>query len=153
MKGHHPMTSRENHRLTASHWQTLSQCCIEYTSQWTRFKLTTLVVIGTDCTGSWKSNYRTITTTTPHPQKLQIWLNPNCKYSDSELLIDWLINWVLAPLSAVFQLYLVDQFLVVEEAGVPLGKQLVNLITGGCEYSAPFFIIYKVGSKPTPYSW
>ena len=24
------------------------------------FKLTTLVVIGTDCTGSWKSNYHTI---------------------------------------------------------------------------------------------
>jgi hypothetical protein len=44
-----------------------------------------------------------------------------------------LINWVLAPLSAVFQLYLVDQILVVKEAGVPLGKQLVDLITGGCE--------------------
>jgi len=27
-----------------------------------------------------------------------------------------LINWVLAPLSAVFQLYHGDQFLVVEEA-------------------------------------
>ena len=36
---------------------------IEYTSQWTRFKLTTLVVIGTDCTGSCKSNNHTITTT------------------------------------------------------------------------------------------
>jgi hypothetical protein len=31
------------------------------------FKLTTLVVIGTDCIGSYKSNYNTITTTTaPH---------------------------------------------------------------------------------------
>jgi len=30
-----------------------------------------------------------------------------------------LINWVLTPLSAVFQLYHGDQFLVVEEAGVP----------------------------------
>jgi hypothetical protein len=30
----------------------------------TGFKLTTLVVIGTDCTGSCKSNYHTITTTT-----------------------------------------------------------------------------------------
>ena len=28
-----------------------------------RFELTTLVVIGTDCTGSWKSNYHRITTT------------------------------------------------------------------------------------------
>ena len=31
---------------------------------WTGFELTTLVMIGTDCTGSSKSNYRTITTTT-----------------------------------------------------------------------------------------
>jgi hypothetical protein len=30
---------------------------------------------------------------------------------------EWLINWVLAPLSAVFQLY-GDQLLVMEEAGV-----------------------------------
>jgi hypothetical protein len=34
----------ENHRPVASHWQT----CIEYTSPWTGFKLTTLVVIGTN---------------------------------------------------------------------------------------------------------
>ena len=31
---------------------------------WAGFKLTTLVVIGTDCTGSCKSNFHTITTTT-----------------------------------------------------------------------------------------
>jgi len=30
-----------------------------------------------------------------------------------------LIDWVLTPLSSVFQLYHGDQFLVVEEAGVP----------------------------------
>ena len=35
-----------------------------YTSQWTGFELTTIVVIGTDCTGSCKSNYLTIMTTT-----------------------------------------------------------------------------------------
>ena len=42
----------------------LSQC-IEYTSPWAGFELTTLVPIvatGTDCTGSCKSNYHTITT-------------------------------------------------------------------------------------------
>jgi len=33
-------------------------------------------------------------------------------------VIYWLINRVLMPLSAVFQLYHGDQFLVVEEAGV-----------------------------------
>jgi hypothetical protein len=41
---------------------------------------------------------------------------------------------------------------VVEEAGVPgenhrpMGKQLVNFITCGCESSAPFFVIYKAGN-------
>jgi hypothetical protein len=35
-----------------------------YTSPWSRFDLTTSVVIGTDCIGRCKSNYHTITTTT-----------------------------------------------------------------------------------------
>ena len=35
-----------------------------YTSPWSRFELTTSEMIGTDCTGSCKSNYHTITTTT-----------------------------------------------------------------------------------------
>ena len=39
-------------------------CCIDYTSPWTGFELTTLVVIGADCIGSYKSDYHTITTTT-----------------------------------------------------------------------------------------
>ena len=34
--------------------------CIKYTSPWTRFELTNLVVIGTDYTGSCKSNYHAI---------------------------------------------------------------------------------------------
>ena len=38
--------------------------CIEYTSEWAGFGLTTLVVIGTDCIGSCKSNYHAIMTTT-----------------------------------------------------------------------------------------
>jgi hypothetical protein len=36
-----------------------------YTSPWSRFKLKTSVVIGTDCIGSCKSNYHTITTMMP----------------------------------------------------------------------------------------
>jgi uncharacterized membrane protein len=35
-----------------------------YTSPWSRFELTTLAVIGTDCIGSCKSNYHMITATT-----------------------------------------------------------------------------------------
>ena len=38
-----------------------------YTPPWSRFELTTSVVIGTDCMGSCTSNYHTITAmTTPH---------------------------------------------------------------------------------------
>jgi len=38
--------------------------CIEYTSPSMGFKLTTLVVTGTDCTDNCKSNYHTITAQT-----------------------------------------------------------------------------------------
>jgi hypothetical protein len=37
-----------------------------YTSPWYRFELTTSVVIGTDCIGSYKSNYHMITATTAY---------------------------------------------------------------------------------------
>jgi hypothetical protein len=70
------LVSGENHQPVASHWETLSQCCIENTSPWTGFKLTTLVVIGIDCTDSCKFNYHMISTTTT-PQnfrsKKKIW--------------------------------------------------------------------------------
>ena len=59
----------ENHRPVTSYWQTLSYrgCCIEYTTPRVGFELTILVVIGTNCIGSNKSNYHTImTTTTPN---------------------------------------------------------------------------------------
>jgi hypothetical protein len=44
----------------------VTYCCIEYTSPWTEFELTTSVVIDTDCIGRRKSNYHTFTTTTAH---------------------------------------------------------------------------------------
>jgi hypothetical protein len=37
----------------------IAYCCIKYTSPWHGFELTTLVVIGTDCTGSCKSTRET----------------------------------------------------------------------------------------------
>ena len=40
---------------------------------WLHLELTKLVVIGTDCTGSCKSNYRTITTTTTPPVSVETW--------------------------------------------------------------------------------
>ena len=51
----------------------ITNCCIEYTSPWTGYELTTLVVLGTNCTGSCQSNYHTITTTTA-PNKCIIFL-------------------------------------------------------------------------------
>ena len=51
----------ENQRTTAIHCQTLSHYVVSSTP---RFKLSTLEVIGTDFTGSCKSNYHTITTAT-----------------------------------------------------------------------------------------
>jgi hypothetical protein len=41
-----------------------------YTAPWSRFELTTSVVIDTDCIGSFKSNYHTITDTTPRTTPL-----------------------------------------------------------------------------------
>ena len=52
----------ENHQPAASHWQTLSYNVASNTCE--RFKLTTLVVIGTDFIGNYKSNFHTIMTTT-----------------------------------------------------------------------------------------
>jgi hypothetical protein len=49
---------RNNHFLFPDH------CIMLYTSPWSRFELTTSVVIDTDCIGSCKSNYHTITATT-----------------------------------------------------------------------------------------
>jgi hypothetical protein len=97
--------TRGNHRPVASHWQTFSHnVCIEYTSPWMGFKLTTLVVIGTDCTGSFKSNYHTITTT---PEIIVIrWLQSDInivhrykgKMTESDnwpLISNWLI-WIVS---------------------------------------------------------
>jgi len=46
-------------KTTDRHWQTLSHNIVSSTH---RHELTILVVIGTDCTGSCKSNYHTVTT-------------------------------------------------------------------------------------------
>ena len=55
----------ENHRPVASHWQFYH--IMLYASPWSRFHLTTSVVIDTDCIGSYQYNYHT-TTATKAPQ-------------------------------------------------------------------------------------
>ena len=56
--------TEENHRPAVSHWQTLSHNIVSSTPRLRGLDLTTLVVIGTDCIGSYTSNYITITTMT-----------------------------------------------------------------------------------------
>ena len=50
-------------RSATGQWQTLSHNIVS-SEPWVGFELTTLMVIGTDCTGSYKSNYHTTTTPT-----------------------------------------------------------------------------------------
>ena len=81
---------RENHRPAASHWQTLSRNVVSSTSfPWVGFKLTTLVVVSTDCTGSCKSNYHMITTTT---SLIFIWFR--------NIIVFWCLKKIILP--AVF---------------------------------------------------
>jgi hypothetical protein len=80
--------------------------------EWARFKLITLVVIGTDCIGSYKSNYHMITITTAPVQmkrctsslfvkllfKVWIMLNENCHsyrfYKIGNLRVLWMNLWM-----------------------------------------------------------
>jgi hypothetical protein len=77
----------ENHRPITSHWQTFH--IMLYTSPWLRFELTTSVVIDTDCIGSCKSNYHTITVTTAPQSKwiCGLWKN------DSFVSFNWKITY------------------------------------------------------------
>jgi hypothetical protein len=58
---------RENHQPAASHWNLYHIMLYQTQLAWAGFKLATLVVIGTDYTGSCKSNYHTITATMHSP--------------------------------------------------------------------------------------
>jgi len=54
----------ENHWLAASNWPAFSHMLYWIHLAMSGIQITTLVVIGTDCTGSCKSNYHTIMTMT-----------------------------------------------------------------------------------------
>jgi hypothetical protein len=58
-----------------------------YTSPWAGIESTTSVVIGTDCTGSCKSNYHTITATTA---PVKVWRRISCERPS--LLLSWIKN-------------------------------------------------------------
>jgi hypothetical protein len=83
----------------------ITQCCIEYTSPWRGFELTTLVVIGTDCTCSCKSNYHTITTTTAP------YIVTNINYCFSNVKKDKFCDWTYDDMICVIN-YLLDNIFV-----------------------------------------
>jgi len=71
--------TRENHWPATSHWQTLSHNVVSSTPRNERdLKLTTLVMIGTDCTDSCIFNYHTITTSMA-PNKESVIKIQTCK--------------------------------------------------------------------------
>ena len=61
----------ENHRLVASHWQTLLHNVVSSIPRLSGIRThNAIVVIGTDCIGSCKFNYHMITTTSAPFQQL-----------------------------------------------------------------------------------
>ena len=58
--------TRVHHQPVASHWHTYHIMLYRVHLIWACFELTTLVLINTDCKGSCKSNYNTITASTAH---------------------------------------------------------------------------------------
>ena len=73
--------SGENHRSAASSHQ-LYHIIYGVHSPWVGFELSTLVMIGTDCTGSCKYNYHTITSTTAWCNKCVVWSSAKSKALD-----------------------------------------------------------------------
>jgi len=69
--------------------------CIEYTSLWAGFELTTLVVIGTDCTGSCKSNYH---------------MGPSLSWSHDSWIYNYLCKQCLSPLMSWVRILLNTTF-------------------------------------------
>jgi len=77
----------------------IAQCCIEYTSPWVGFKLTTyLVVMGTDCIGRYKSNYHTITTA-PFCSNMGINIFSRSKF------IQWINAWNFEYILLFFKIH------------------------------------------------
>jgi hypothetical protein len=70
-----PGVPRENHRPDASHWQSLSHNVVSSTPRLNGIPTHNRSGDSTDCTGSCKSNYRTIITTTiPGSNKSKWWV-------------------------------------------------------------------------------
>jgi hypothetical protein len=79
---YHIMLYRENHRPVASYWQIYHIMLYRVHIAWVGLELTTLVVIGIDCIGSYKSNYNAITATTVPRAKPKIYKSFEYQYKN-----------------------------------------------------------------------
>ena len=77
--GHFYWWSKPEYPEKTTDLSQVRQCCIGYTLPWMGFELKTLVVIGTDCTGSCKSNYHMITTTTKFYYSVSCFMKGKCE--------------------------------------------------------------------------
>jgi hypothetical protein len=76
-----------------------------YTSPWSRFELITSVVIGTDCIGSSKSNYHTITATTASMFEWILWTVNNLIFLNGTfifLYLNYICSFYFQLLSNTF---------------------------------------------------
>ena len=87
---------------------------------------------------------------------LMVWIRFH--YKDLEFRI-WILNFgVVCHFQQYFSYIMATSFSGGRSQSTrreppTMGKQLVNFISCGCESSAPLFLIYKAGRKPTPYWW
>jgi hypothetical protein len=83
---------------------------IMYTSHWSRFQLTTSVVIGTDWIGSCKSNYHTITVTTAQLIRVNFHNLERCWTIMKKMSIDtdptyyteFVVLWFVSPFTSIY---------------------------------------------------
>jgi hypothetical protein len=79
-----------------------------YTSPWSRFELITSVVIGTDCIGSSKSNYHTITATTASMFEWILWTVNNLIFLNGTfifLYLNYICSFYFQLLSNTFLMF------------------------------------------------
>ena len=82
--------SGKNHRPAASQWQSLSHNVVSSTPRRSSIRTTTLVMIGIDCIGSYKSNYHTIMATMAPKRQTVLSTSLLAKRKSQETLFSWL---------------------------------------------------------------
>jgi hypothetical protein len=106
----------EKNRPAASHWQTLSHNVVSSTHCMSGFYFSSLVVIGTDCIGSCKSDYHTITTTTAPLCIFEIQIKVNSKKVIAYLyVVPFLLNNKVYVLTRIYIVLLYKSLVLIKK--------------------------------------